>query len=264
MQLNIRQTDYQKKFLSLVKDQSIQFYEERFSEFNLSSKLDHSLTTTIFNLINKEISSIIELTPTLTESYNKFQAESKNLKIKILTEQSSRGITVLSDSYPRFDHIIFSSILKESSEEYRFLFTKFSTIMERLIICMAVYEELYLVNTLAMSYDASYSLSFENSVFTFETRTNKLEFKVIPIFFLVKVLLPELESDFIQRNILEKLLLFDFQSVPFLLTISDMDQIIFFYDVCTMKYLHGFYMQKLLKGQQFQLPRIINLSEVHL
>lgn len=264
MQLNIRQTEYQKRFLSFVKDQSIQFYKEKFSLFNLSGELDHSLTTAIFNLINKEISSITELSQSLTESYDKFKANSKNLKKGLLDEHSLGGITVFFTNYPKIDHKIFTSTLKESSEEYRFLYTKFSIIMDRLIIYMGVYEELYLVNTLTLSYNASFSLHFENSVFSFGTRTNKVEFKVIPIFFLVKLLHPKLESESIRTSILEELLNFDFQSVPFLLTISDMDQITSFYDICNMKYLHDFYMEKLFKGLEFQLPRIINLSQLHI
>ena len=264
MQLSIHQTDYQKDFLSLVKNQSLDYYKSKILSCNVSGDIDHSLTNTLFNLINKEISSLLESIPALTDAYTSVQLESKNLKKTILSDHSSDRIMSLTESFNMVDHYLFSSTLKKQSTPYKFLYEKFSASIQKLIVTMGVYEELYLINTLAISYDSSFSLSFDKSAFSFSTRSNSLSFKVIPIFFLVKFLLSKTDSIIAIQLILEQLLSYDFQQVQYLVTISDMDQISPFYDFCSMQNLSDFMIAKLAKNDQFQLPRVINPSQLHI
>ena len=263
MELSIRQTNFQKQFLALVSNQSIDFYKPKFNAFNFSSELDHSLTNTIFNLINKEIASVLDIVPVLNDSFGKLQAESKHIKKELLVGSNMTKLSFLEELHPRIADKLYLSGLKNPTIEYNFLNQKFSSSMDKLITFMGVYEELYLINTLALSYGSSYSLSYDNNSFSFGIRTKTISFKVCPIFFVVKYLLPTCKSDYSKKKILEKLIFFNFQSVRYLLTISDMEQIDNFYDICTMKYLTDFVMNKMLQDEQFHLPKIINLSQLH-
>ena len=264
MHISISQTDYQRQFLSTVNNQSKDFFKSKFKNFNVSGELDHSLTNTIFNLINKEIASLIELFPSLCTSYTNYGQERKNQRKLLLSESQSGTLSLLTQSHPFLLDYKFARSLNKVSTEYQILFGKFQSSMAKLLVYMGVYEELYLVNTLSLSYDVNYSLSFDQSIFTFFTRNKSVTFKVLPIFFLVKYLFSASELAYTKRILLEHLLTGDFQSPQVLLTISDMDQIEVFFEFCNMQYLSDFALAKLNKGESIQLPKVLNISQLRL
>ena len=262
MKISISQTSYQKHFLSIINDQSRNFFKNKFQNFNVSGELDHSLTNTVFNLINRELTSLTDLFPSLHNSFTKFEQERRNQRKIFHLESNFDRIHLVPQSMPRFFDYEFTKALKKVSTEYQFQVDKFSSSIAKLLVYMGIYEELYLVNSLVLSFDANYSLSYDQSIYTISTRTNSLTFKVFPIFFLVKFLFSASDLDYSKKIILEKLLSLDFQTPQILLTISDRDQINKFFEFCNMTYLSEFVIEKLCKGEGIQLPKVINISQL--
>ena len=97
MQLSIHETVFQKLFLQLITDQSKDYYKERFGNFNLTGTLDHSVTTSIFNLINTELASLKEIFISLNQHQANLQEGIKNQKKKILLKPKKSSISQIFD-----------------------------------------------------------------------------------------------------------------------------------------------------------------------
>ena len=266
MHLSLQRTDFQNHFLSHVNDDSRSFFKNKFDMFNVSAELNHSVTTTIFNLINKEIATLKDLIPSLLQSLDQFGLETKN-QLKLLISPSHRSFK---DSVIDSQHFIFDPSFDFSLKKHRsksdFLSNKFSASMLRLYSFMGVYEELYLINTLFLSYGPTHTLTFKDHVFTFSTHANSVTFTIFPIFFFVKFLFPALSDKYAIRLILEKFLSFDRFNPSYLVSIADLEQISAFYSVCNMDYLSQFRITKLSSQENFatpSLPTILTISQIH-
>jgi hypothetical protein len=205
---------------------------------------------------------LIDLLPQFLDSYTKFSRDKIQQK-KLLLSQSRTGRSSVILSHPLLVDFRFNNAISSSKNEYNFLSSKVMTLFQKLISYMGVYEELYLINTLSLSLDSSYSLEYSNLVFSLTNKKNSITFKVFPIFFLTKLLFPKID-DFAKTFLLEKLLDYDYYSSQFLLTISDLDQISSFFDSCNMNFLSKFVLSRLEKNLSVQLPKIVNIFQLPL
>jgi hypothetical protein len=262
MHLTFSTTDYQKSFFSFVNPNSHDFIKSKFKIFSVTGEIDHSITTSIFNTISNDLTILIDLLPSLLDSHIKFSRDKIQQK-KLLLSQSRIGRSSVLRSHPLLVDFRFTNAISSSKNEYNFLSSKVTTLFQKLISYMGVYEELYLINTLFLSLDSSYSLEYANSVFSLSNKKNSITFKVFPIFFLTKWLFPKID-DFANTFLLERLLDYDYYSSQFLLTISDLDQISSFFDSCNMNFLSKFVLSRLEKNLSVQLPKIVNISQLPL
>lgn len=263
MQLSLSQTTLQKKFLEIINTESRSFYKTRFSSFNICGELDHSFTTTIFNLINKEIASIKDILVVLEQSFTRLQAEKRQQKKNFIATGQSSKFTLVLSSQPFLREYHFNLKIKKQANDYQFLYDKFTASINKLLAFIGVYEELYIIYTLSISFGPAYNLVFESGMFSLYTKANTVSFKVIPLFFLIKYLLSGINSTFQISLILEKLLSNDFSQVKYLVTISDIDQIKIFNKYCNSDYLTKVSKYTSNFNFQFNVPKIINCSQLH-
>lgn len=261
MQHLISETYFQKSFLAYVHSQSRPFYKANFKDFNTNSNLDHSVTNTLFNLLNKEITVIKEMVPTLDQVYQTLQLETKNQKKKLLSKDNANILARLSDS-PFIIEYKFHSSLKNYENELKFIISKFTISLNRLYVFAGLYEELYLLNAMYLHVNGDAILSYKNNIFSLTKNSTTLTFQVFPIFFFSKYLLNDQFTNYFIRTVLEYVLKNNFLSSNYLLTIADDEQIKNFNAYCTMTYLSEFAFRKVLNGESIRIPSIHNLSKL--
>lgn len=265
MQLFIDQTEIHKAFFAHIRDQTRLFYKNKIQLFNSSGDLDHSLTNNIFNMITTEINTLKDLFPSIIRVYNDLQEGIINQKKFIVSEryeQSKNYLMRKMNSNPLIFDKYFNKRIKKLQNDYDYLLNKFTIMMDKLKACMGLYEELYLVNLFSLSFGPNYSLNYKDSNYIIANSHSKISFKIIPIFFFMKFVLQQNNDRFINKLILEKILETNFTRSNFLLTISDQEQIDSFQTFCNMNYLSEFLLNKIYKGESYQLPKIINFNNL--
>lgn len=136
--------------------------------------------------------------------------------------------------------------------------------MDRLFTFIGLYEELYLINILSLSYPDTVSLTSADDHFIITNGSTTSSFQIIPLFFVVKFLLSADNPDFSNKVVLEYVLSHLKLSSPLQLTISDIDQINTFYEFCSVHYLSNYVLTQLKMSDCITVFNITNISKLHI
>ena len=256
MQLSLSTTQFQQSFLQLTNNQSEPLFKAQLQNFNRTGQVDHSLTTTLFNLISQEIHIITDVIATITTLNTTLLSEMKTKRKLFLTESSQHCSFLLSS--PLLVELKFTTDLRHTQHEFNFFLSKFKRSMDRIFLFSGVYEELYIISAYASSLPSSYTLSYSDSLFAITHGTSSYQFSIYPIFLITKFLLKDSVSDIKGNLIMEYLMDHIQSSSPYLLTISEEEHITLFKNLYTMKYLSSHALGKVTSSKSIRVPKLIN------